>query len=69
MDVFTHIMRLTPHSVRSKLRGIKPEGIKEKIISLKYRKQVCPSLFFRVTLIHYKSKKVFPSLKQSLLKY
>ena len=28
MDVFTHIMRLTPHSVRSKLRGIKPEGIK-----------------------------------------
>ena len=30
MDVFTHIMRLTPHSVRSKLRGIKPEGIKFK---------------------------------------
>ena len=36
MDVFTHIMRLTPHSVRSKLRGIKPEGIKDMKIQKKY---------------------------------
>lgn len=28
MNIFAHVMRLTPHSVHSKLRGIKPKEIK-----------------------------------------
>lgn len=33
MDIFTHIIMLTPSKDRSKLRGINPKGIKRKQLS------------------------------------